>query len=357
MIRKKFTAMMAAAVIGTVFFTGGAIGNAEETQAETAVDEMQEIKLPSCGMSFFVEPDYQDMGLEVQAYDGNPYKYPMAVVYYSYKELLDESMSKIFAMPEEELTEEVIADFYREQIAHTHYLMMVTLIEKEEYDKKIADGISLDKITGIENTEEFAENDGYVYLISAPEKSAAEMDETETKNYEACLSYLQTLKESVAFSEVKEPSSAAAAGYPSSMPAFTTKDLAGNKVTEDIFAQKDLTVVNIWGTFCTPCIEEMPELGEWEKELPENVQIIGLVSDITGENDTEHLELASAIMEKAGAGFINLLPTAEMNELLSKVVGVPTTLFVDKTGTLVGEPIVGANVAGYKAFVEEFLNE
>ena len=45
------------------------------------------------------------------------------------------------------------------------------------------------------------------------------------------------------------------------MPAFTTKDLDGNEVTEEIFAKKDLTVVNIWGTFCTPCIGEMPALG------------------------------------------------------------------------------------------------
>ena len=51
-------------------------------------------------------------------------------------------------------------------------------------------------------------------------------------------------------------------GMPKQMPAFIAKDLQGNEITESIFAEKDLTVVNIWGTFCPPCIAEMPELGE-----------------------------------------------------------------------------------------------
>ena len=66
------------------------------------------------------------------------------------------------------------------------------------------------------------------------------------------------------------------------MPAFTAKDLQGNEVTEEIFAGKDLTVLNIWGTFCPPCIREMPELGEWARAMPENVQLIGLITDIHG---------------------------------------------------------------------------
>lgn len=366
MTRKKIMAMMMAVLVGTnLFANGGYTVKAEEAQTEVetegaagteAAREKKEIAVPACGLSFFIDEKYSDMGLEVQAYDGNPNGYPMTLIYYYYKELLDKRISEIFAMPEEELTEEIINEFNEEQAAHMHFMMAVTLVEKEEYDKQIADGVALDEMTGLENTEEFAENNGYVYLISTLEQDKGEMDETETKNYEACLAYLQTMKETMTFTEVKAQT-ATASGYPAEIPAFVTKDLAGNEVTEDIFSGKDLTILNIWGTFCTPCIEEMPELGEWEKELPENVQIVGLVSDVVGESDTERLELASTIMEKAGAGFVNLIPTAEMNDLLSKVVGVPTTIFVDKTGALVGEPIVGANVAGYKAFVEEFLSE
>lgn len=140
-------------------------------------------------------------------------------------------------------------------------------------------------------------------------------------------------------------------------PAFTATDLDGNTVTESIFGEKDLTVLNIWGTFCGPCIGEMPELGEWAKEMPDNVQIIGLIIDINGEEDTEHRDLAVDITQQAGADFPNLIANADFAPILKDVIGVPTTLFIDGEGNLVGDPVVGADVDGYKSFVEDYLNE
>lgn len=140
-------------------------------------------------------------------------------------------------------------------------------------------------------------------------------------------------------------------------PAFTATDLDGNTVTESIFSEKDLTVLNIWGTFCGPCIGEMPELGEWAAKMPDNVQLLGLIIDINGEEDTEHRELAVDITQKAGADFTNLIANADFAPILKDVVGVPTTLFIDGDGNIVGDPIVGADVEGYKTFVEEYLGE
>ena len=45
-------------------------------------------------------------------------------------------------------------------------------------------------------------------------------------------------------------------------------------------------MVTIWGTFCNPCVAEMPELGVWPESMPDNVQIIGLIVDIAGDEDT-----------------------------------------------------------------------
>ena len=136
---------------------------------------------------------------------------------------------------------------------------------------------------------------------------------------------------------------------------FTAENLALESVDSSIFAEKDLTVLNVWGTFCGPCINEMPELGEWQRELPENVQIIGLVADVAGKEDKEHIELASMILEKTNAQFTNIIPNNDFAELLSGVVGVPTTFFINKEGKIVGKPIVGAQVPKYKSFVEEYL--
>ena len=155
----------------------------------------------------------------------------------------------------------------------------------------------------------------------------------------------------------EESVSAAETGFPGQMPSFTAKDLDGNIITEDIFREKDLTVVNIWGTFCPPCIAEMPELGEWADSMPDNVQMVGLIIDISGDEDAQHHDLAVTITEKAGVKYTNIIANADFNDVLKWVVGVPTTLFVDQEGAIVGSPIVGADVEGYKTFVEEYLNE
>lgn len=156
--------------------------------------------------------------------------------------------------------------------------------------------------------------------------------------------------------EYKEPSPAAETGFPEQMPAFTAKDLNGGTITEAIFSEKDLTVVNIWGTFCTPCVAEMPELGKWADSMPDNVQIIGLIVDIAGDEDTRHHDLAVTITEKAEAEFTHIIANADFDSVMQWVVGVPTTLFVDKEGKFVGEPIIGADVDGYKTFVEDYFD-
>ncbi len=100
----------------------------------------------------------------------------------------------------------------------------------------------------------------------------------------------------------------------------------------------------------------MPELAEWSESMPSNVQIIGLVCDIEGEDDQEHKDKAKEIMEKAGADFTNLIPKEGLDNLLSGVTGVPTTIFIDKNGNITGKAVVGANVAAYKEFVEDYIN-
>ena len=141
------------------------------------------------------------------------------------------------------------------------------------------------------------------------------------------------------------------------VPEFVTQDIYGNEYTNELFASKDLTVVNIWGTFCGPCVNEMPELGEWSRTLPENVQIIGLVSDIYSVDDASTIETARQIVEATGADFPHLIAYPALAELTNHTPYVPTTIFVDSQGRMIGDPIAGAYVSQYKAFVEDFLND
>lgn len=143
--------------------------------------------------------------------------------------------------------------------------------------------------------------------------------------------------------------------FPDTMPEFSVTDLDGNTVTNDIFSQVDLTVVNFWGTFCGPCISEMPELGEWSKSMPDNVQMIGIITDVESEDSQEYAD-AQHFIEQTGANYVHLPVSGDFSELLEHIVGVPTTIFVDKEGNIVGDPIIGVNVEGYKNFVEEYLD-
>ena len=148
---------------------------------------------------------------------------------------------------------------------------------------------------------------------------------------------------------------AAFSSFPDTMPEFSTVDLEGNMVTNDLFSQADLTVVNFWATYCNPCIDELPKLAEWSETMSENVQLVGIVTDI-GSEDSEEYAAAQQIVEKTEAGYQHLLPGNEFNDIIGQLVGVPTTFFVDKEGNIVGDPIVGADVTGYKKFVEEYFD-
>ena len=144
-------------------------------------------------------------------------------------------------------------------------------------------------------------------------------------------------------------------GFPVNMPQFSTTDMDGKKVTNDIFADYDLTVVNFWATYCNPCIDELPELAEWKKELPDNVNLIGLLVDVD-EKDSDQYKLAEKIISQTGADYQHLIATEEFDDMISNLVGVPTTFFVDSTGKIIGEPFAGADVSAYKQTVEDYLN-
>ena len=317
---------------------------------KTAVEEENRIESPETGLVFQIAEEYFEKGIKIEGpfedYNGNEW----IGIFWYYTPITDKLMEDILALPQDERTTEVLIEFYEQMEIHSKCLMSLTLIEEQNYQEARESGKDFNELSYWNPVEEFGTNDGYVYLLSIPENSTLGMEEEEKKQYEACAAYMQTVKKNLTFRK------RSATGLPDQIPAFTAKDLDGNTVTESIFAEKDLTVLNIWGTFCTPCVEEMPELGEWAKSMPDNVQLVGLISDIFGDEDTEHHDLAVAITEKAGADFVQIIANSDFNSIMKWVTGVPTTLFVDREGNLVGNPIIGANVAGYQAFVEEYLN-
>ena len=128
---------------------------------------------------------------------------------------------------------------------------------------------------------------------------------------------------------------------------FSSVDLNGNTVTDKLFAENKITMVNIWGTFCPPCIREMPDLGKLAKVNKANaVEIVGIPIDIIDGNGkllSEECRDAKLIISKTGADYVHIVPTVEMFYVfLKNVQAVPTTIFVDSKGQQIGEVYLGA---------------
>lgn len=128
---------------------------------------------------------------------------------------------------------------------------------------------------------------------------------------------------------------------------FQTQDIYGNDVNQSIFQDYSLTLVNVWGTFCGPCLDEMPDLGELQKEYePKGVNIVGIVVDVQGEDMeilADQLELAKQIASGTEADYTHMLITEEMIEaVLNQFDAIPASFFVDSDGNIVSEFYIGS---------------
>ena len=144
---------------------------------------------------------------------------------------------------------------------------------------------------------------------------------------------------------------------------FEGELLGGGVVTEDIFAKADLTMVNVWATFCGPCLKEMPELGELNSEYADQkFQVVGIVSDVLNQDGTlnqNQIDTAREIVSSTSADYLHLLPTADLLPIVAQAYAVPMTFFVDKDGNLVGEgAYMGAqDKAGWSKIIDAMLEE
>lgn len=136
---------------------------------------------------------------------------------------------------------------------------------------------------------------------------------------------------------------------------FTTTDIDGNKIkSEDIFSQHEVTMVNVWATWCPNCIEELPELNEIDKRLAKkDCAVVGIVGD---GNDEELIEEARQILKESNDEFLNILPwDGAFTDDFPMDVGWPTTFFVDREGTMVAKPAIGKRVKDYEKIIDSVL--
>ena len=137
------------------------------------------------------------------------------------------------------------------------------------------------------------------------------------------------------------------------------QDLEGNIVTEEVFADSRLTMVNVWATYCNPCLSEMPELGELAGEYAtEEFQIIGIISDVQEGAELENTVYAATLVEQTGAAYPHLLLNESLfNAMLSGVSAVPTTFFVDENGEVLDTVVGAMDKDSWKEKIDGLLKE
>lgn len=128
-------------------------------------------------------------------------------------------------------------------------------------------------------------------------------------------------------------------------PAFEGKDLDGNTVKSDeLFSANAVTVVNFWFTTCNPCVGELSELDALNKELAEKGGSLIGVNTFTLDGDEKAIAEAKDVLAKKGATYQNVYfdSDGEAGKFTTNIFAYPTTYVVDRSGNIVGEPIVGA---------------
>lgn len=149
--------------------------------------------------------------------------------------------------------------------------------------------------------------------------------------------------------------------YLENLGEFSVQDITGESYTQEMFSDYDLTMVNVFTTWCTPCVNEIPDLEKLKNELSgQGVNVVGFVLDaIDGNGNTSEdaIEKAKLLAEKTGVSYPFLIPDKSyLNGRLSGINAVPETFFVDKEGNIVGSTYSGSrSFEDWKSIVETEL--
>ena len=352
-IDKNFCAWMMAGVLAVGTLSGGwtapaqawaASGKKEEKQKTDEKAQEQQTEADAEGTvspsDYVLQPQesysYADMGLSFQLPE----------------ELLKKMESKeVVMLPDAELTEDGSKLKYGQVSWST-----ITEEQREAEVDKSGDGYAqwkeglsrigalgtyhkdlekkLDELTGCTEHEKIgvSEDGDYIYYLS--------MNKDADKALTASLKKIETeITRMVSYNEEEM-------GEGDSVGSFTTEDINGEEYTEAAFQEADLTMVNVFATWCGPCVNEIPYLAELDEKMKDKgVQVIGVVMDaVKGtEKDEEGIKKAQILAEKTKAEYPFLLPdSGYMNGRLAYVQAFPETFFVDKNGNIVGETYSGS---------------
>ena len=136
-------------------------------------------------------------------------------------------------------------------------------------------------------------------------------------------------------------------------PEFTAKTVSGEDISSDLFKDSKLTVVNVWGSWCGPCVQEIPELQKlYESMKDKDVNVIGLAQDAGTD-----LDAVKEIIDKNKVTYQNIVPEGATEDFVMSIMAFPTTFFVDSDRNIVGVIQGNRNLEAFTAAVEGVLEK
>ena len=140
---------------------------------------------------------------------------------------------------------------------------------------------------------------------------------------------------------------------------FQATTVDGTEMTSEIFADSKLTMINVWATYCNPCLSEMPDLGEIANEYdPATFQMIGIISDVAENDTTANIDTAKALIEETKADYPHLLLNQSLySNLVGGISGVPTTFFFNQKSELLGYLVGAQSKDVWISIIEDLLSQ
>mgnify|MGYP004533320879 FL=1 len=379
-MKKKKIAILLAAGAMTLNTTNATMVLAAESTTEQSVSETD----GDSEVAVFAE-DGTPVTKTVKAYEisfpvQDSYEFPYMGVKFSLPDALKKQMenSDVIMTSAEEWTEDMTGIKY----AFIHWNKLTEDQKKEDvnmlgtgyedwlasierigtlgvYNTDVVD--DLDQITGCDEHRELGTSaDGkFKYYLSINKEAESEL----TDELEQIETTLTDMTEFNSSQSVFDQPSAGANMDAENVGTFETTDIDGNSYTESVFGDYDLTLVNAFTTWCSPCVNEMPELEQLYQELKDQgVGVVGMVMDTVGDDgktDEEVVKKAQALKEKTGVTYPLLIPDAGMlNGRIQGLQSFPESFFVDKNGNIVSDAIMGSNtLQGWEDAVVQKMEE
>jgi peroxiredoxin len=116
-------------------------------------------------------------------------------------------------------------------------------------------------------------------------------------------------------------------------PDFTFPGLDGKMVSLSDY-RGHIVLVNVWATWCPPCVDEMPSMERLYKELKgENFEILAISIDALG------TKAVAPFMKKYNLSFPALMDSGGTIKTLYQTTGVPESFIVNQEGILINKII------------------